>query len=81
MRLSEILTGLPEAVVTGPTTLEVAAVGHDSRTAVPGSLFVCIRGFRTDGHAYIRDAAARGAVAVMVERDPATLAIPAGMTV
>ncbi len=81
MRLSELLSAIPGAEVSGPTTLEVAAVEHDSRRVGPGALFVCIRGFRADGHAYIQEAAARGAVAVMVERDPAGLAIPAHLTV
>jgi UDP-N-acetylmuramoyl-L-alanyl-D-glutamate--2,6-diaminopimelate ligase len=81
MRLDQLLSGWAGVQVTGPSAVEITAVGHDSRAVVPGSLFVCIRGFHQDGHAYIADAAARGAVAVMVERNPATLAIPAGMTV
>jgi UDP-N-acetylmuramoyl-L-alanyl-D-glutamate--2,6-diaminopimelate ligase len=81
MRLEQLLSGWTDVEVTGPTAVEISALGHDSRSVLPGSLFVCIRGFRQDGHAYIADAAARGAVAVMVERDPAVLAIPAGMTV
>ena len=81
MRLDQLLSGWAGAEVTGPTAVEITGVGHDSRTVVPGSLFVCIRGFRQDGHAYIADAAARGAAAVMIEQDPAALRIPAGMTV
>jgi len=81
MRLSDLLSGWGGAEVTGPTAVEIAGVGHDSRAVVPGSLFVCVRGFRQDGHAFIADAARRGAVAVMVERDPATLDIPADLTV
>jgi UDP-N-acetylmuramyl-tripeptide synthetase len=67
--------------VTGPTAVEIATVTHDSRAVVPGSLFVCIRGFRQDGHAFVADAAARGAVAAVVERDPAGLHIPGTVTV
>jgi UDP-N-acetylmuramoyl-L-alanyl-D-glutamate--2,6-diaminopimelate ligase len=81
MRLDQLLSGWEEAQVTGPTALEISGVTHDSRAVAPGSLFVCIRGFKHDGHAFAADAAARGAVAVMVERDPATLTIPAGITV
>ncbi len=81
MRLDQLVSGWANLEVTGPTAVEISAVGHDSRALTPGSLFVCIQGFRQDGHAFIADAAARGAVAIMVERDPATLAIPAGMTV
>lgn len=80
MRLSEILASLPGADVIGPTTVEIAGVAHDSRRVAPGCLFVCIRGFTQDGHAFIAEAASRGAVAVLVEQDPRSLATPAGLT-
>ncbi|MCK4812979.1 MAG: UDP-N-acetylmuramoyl-L-alanyl-D-glutamate--2,6-diaminopimelate ligase [Candidatus Marinimicrobia bacterium] len=47
-----------------------AAIHHieyDSRQVKPGTLFVAIKGFQTDGHAYISDAVKRGAVACIVE--------------
>jgi UDP-N-acetylmuramoyl-tripeptide--D-alanyl-D-alanine ligase len=37
----------------------------DSRHSVPGALFVCVVGERTDGHAHVPDAMARGAAAVL----------------
>lgn len=42
----------------------------DSRKAVPGSLFVAVRGFVVDGHRYIGDAIANGAQAVICEAIP-----------
>jgi UDP-N-acetylmuramoyl-L-alanyl-D-glutamate--2,6-diaminopimelate ligase len=81
VRLNDLMAHLPGLEVAGPSAVEITAVTHDSRAVVPGSLFVCIRGFRQDGHAFIEDAAARGAAAAVVERDPAALRIPAGMTV
>lgn len=48
----------------------------DSRLVAPGEVFVALPGERTDGHAYLADAIARGAAAVIVARppgDPATL--------
>ncbi len=77
MWLSEILPSLPGAEVSGPTEVEIAGVTHDSRAASSGSLFVCIRGFRQDGHAFIGDAVRRGAVAVMLEDPPSPAARPA----
>ncbi|MYD15582.1 MAG: UDP-N-acetylmuramoyl-tripeptide--D-alanyl-D-alanine ligase [Chloroflexi bacterium] len=38
----------------------------DSREAVPGSLFVALRGERMDGHLFVDDALARGASAALV---------------
>jgi len=61
MRLRELLSETPGAQVTGPADLEISGIGHDSRTTAPGSLFVCIRGFQQDGHAFIGEAARRGA--------------------
>lgn len=41
----------------------------DSRRVVPGSLFVALRGERDDGHRYVAQAIAAGAVAALVEHD------------
>ncbi|MCJ7711854.1 MAG: UDP-N-acetylmuramoyl-tripeptide--D-alanyl-D-alanine ligase, partial [Chloroflexi bacterium] len=42
----------------------------DSRLVMPGNLFVALRGERTDGHAYLGAAAAAGAAAFLVVRQP-----------
>jgi UDP-N-acetylmuramoyl-L-alanyl-D-glutamate--2,6-diaminopimelate ligase len=55
---------------------KVRGIHYDSRKIKPGDIFVCIKGFRTDGHYYINDAVERGAVAVVVERD---VPIPCGV--
>lgn len=39
----------------------------DSRSTEPGSLFIAVRGSDSDGHRFVPDAVARGAVAVAVE--------------
>lgn len=46
----------------------VRGVVADSRRAVPGSLFVALPGERVDGHDFVGDAVARGAVAALVRR-------------
>ncbi len=61
--LAQVETTLPPKVAS----LEVAGVSTDSRKVEPGHLFVCIRGTRTDGHAFASQAAERGAVALVVE--------------
>jgi UDP-N-acetylmuramoyl-L-alanyl-D-glutamate--2,6-diaminopimelate ligase len=45
----------------------VRGLAYDSRRVEPGDLFCAIRGFHTDGHRYIGEARARGAVACLVE--------------
>jgi UDP-N-acetylmuramoyl-tripeptide--D-alanyl-D-alanine ligase len=46
----------------------VPSVVIDSREATSGALFVALRGEKVDGHDYVADAFARGAVAALVER-------------
>jgi UDP-N-acetylmuramoyl-tripeptide--D-alanyl-D-alanine ligase len=41
----------------------------DSREAQPGSLFVAFRGDQVDGHDFVDDAFARGAITALVERE------------
>ncbi|MFN2582853.1 MAG: UDP-N-acetylmuramoyl-L-alanyl-D-glutamate--2,6-diaminopimelate ligase [Candidatus Dormibacteria bacterium] len=50
---------------------DVSAIEYDSRACGPGSVFVAIRGFHVDGHAFIDDAVQRGAIAVVAEHAPA----------
>jgi UDP-N-acetylmuramoyl-L-alanyl-D-glutamate--2,6-diaminopimelate ligase len=49
--------------------LEVSSIEEDSREVTPGSLFVAVTGFDTDGHQYVGQALERGAVAVITEHD------------
>ncbi len=56
-------------------------VTTDTRTIRPGELFVAIRGDTHDGHRYLAQAAARGAGAVVVERDGAEQPLACGVVV
>jgi UDP-N-acetylmuramoyl-L-alanyl-D-glutamate--2,6-diaminopimelate ligase len=49
---------------------------YDSRKVEKNSLFVAIRGFKTDGHQYLKEAESRGAVAAVVEIKNEGLKIP-----
>ena len=50
-----------------------AAVVTDSREVVPGSLYVARRGDHADGHDFLDDAAANGAVAALTSRESGAL--------
>lgn len=50
-------------------SVPVSAVAFDSRKVEPGSLFVCVRGFETDGHRYAAQVVSRGAVALVVDHE------------
>ena len=68
MKLRELLDGIE---YSGKVDLdsEIAIVLTDSRKVVDGSVFVCIKGKRFDGHAAAGDALSSGAVAVVTERE------------
>jgi len=55
----------------------VHGITTDSRAVVPGNLFVALRGERFDAHDFLDAVAAQGAAAVVVERVPPGLTIPA----
>ena len=76
MRLAELFAHVPH--VTGEIAepvrdLDVRAVTYDSREAGPGTIFVALRGTKTDGARFAAQALAKGAVAVVAES-----AAPAG---
>jgi UDP-N-acetylmuramoyl-L-alanyl-D-glutamate--2,6-diaminopimelate ligase len=54
----------------------VSSIIYDSRKAGEGSLFVAIRGFSNDGHQYLGEAAARGAIAAVVETIDESISLP-----
>lgn len=69
---------LSEAEFIGVSDLRVTSCCADSRVCRPGDLFVALAGCRADGHAYVHEAAARGAVAVLTDRPlPADCQLPA----
>ena len=48
--------------------VEITGVAIDTRKLQPGNLFVALTGEHVDGHDYLEEAAARGAVAALVTR-------------
>jgi UDP-N-acetylmuramoyl-L-alanyl-D-glutamate--2,6-diaminopimelate ligase len=70
MKLKELLQGISVLSATADMEMEISNVSYDSRSTKPGELFVAMRGFETDGHAYIGKAVTAGAAAVLCERLP-----------
>ena len=73
--LNELLSVVPGATLTAPASF--SGVTTNSKTVEAGNLFVALRGERFDAHDFIADVAALGAAAVVVERLPDGLPIPA----
>lgn len=76
MRLSQLAAGL--SIVPQDADPDITGLSEDSRRIGRGMLFVAVPGTSLDGHAYIGDAVARGAAAIVAE---GTGAIPAGTPV
>ena len=72
MRLDKLLERLEYEVIRGSAETEVTTLVNDSRKVEEGSVFVCISGAVSDGHRFIPDVAAKGAAALVVERDVET---------
>ncbi|RDW18466.1 UDP-N-acetylmuramoyl-L-alanyl-D-glutamate--2,6-diaminopimelate ligase [Oceanobacillus arenosus] len=49
--------------------VEITDIAIDSRKVQQGSLFICITGFTTDGHQYVKEAVDNGAVAIIAEQE------------
>ncbi|MCX5859014.1 MAG: UDP-N-acetylmuramoyl-tripeptide--D-alanyl-D-alanine ligase [Proteobacteria bacterium] len=86
MRLEQVLSlqETAEAVrgsLHGRGDLPVPGISTDSRSVVPGELFVALRGPKFDGHEYIPDALARGAAAVLSEKELPEKSAPAAVVV
>ncbi len=67
MDLKTVFTGIEYELLVGNIEQEINYISYDSRNVRPGSLFVCIKGFKTDGHQYIQSAINNGAIAILVE--------------
>ncbi len=71
MRLGDLAAALDLELPAGAdASTEVRGATHQADWAVPGDVFVAVRGARVDGHGFIADAVGRGAVAVLGEGLP-----------
>ena len=70
MKLVDLLQGIEVLDMKIDPSLEISAVISDSRKVVPGSLFVAVSGFASDGNRFIPMALEKGAVAVVTAQKP-----------
>lgn len=69
MKLNELMEQIEYKCLFGTEEAEISSVVYDSRKVEKGSLFVCMKGFQTDGHQYIPKAVELGASAILVQDD------------
>ena len=68
--LKELLHAIPVTDYLGNLDNQVTDLCLDSRKVGPGSVFVAVRGYQTDGHRFIDNAVQQGANVVVVEEFP-----------
>ena len=71
LTVAEIIEATHGRLADGPADARCASFHTDSRAVEPGGCFFALRGASLDGHAFCAGAAARGAVALVAERDVA----------
>ncbi len=75
--LRSLLDAPAAAQVEVPAETRVSAIAYDSRRVVPGSIFVALKGLKADGGAFVDQAIARGAIAIVSESPAAPgVAVP-----
>lgn len=57
-------------------TLSISQIAYHTQKAVADSLFVCVKGYKTDGHKYLGQAVANGSTVAIVEDFQPEIAIP-----
>jgi UDP-N-acetylmuramoyl-tripeptide--D-alanyl-D-alanine ligase len=77
MTVRDVVRDAHGALVAGDLAIAVTGVSIDSRTVGVGEAFFAIRGHRQDGHAFLAEAAARGASCLVVHALPDR--VPAGV--
>src|SRR5664280_3372285 len=70
MKIVEILKGIEIVSVSGTKNKVISGIEFDSRKVQKNSLFVAVKGYKTDGHNFINLAIDSGASAVICETLP-----------
>ena len=78
MKLTELMLDIDYSIIQGDGNPEVQDLAYDSRKVTEGSAFVCLKGAKSDGHAYAAKAAELGAKVMIVEEP---VSVPRDVTV
>ena len=69
MKLNQVIQNLNILNLKGNLDIEITNVQYDSRKVTEGTLFICIKGFNSNGHKYIQSAIEKGAKAFLIQED------------
>ena len=70
MKLKDLLRDMTVLETNADPDMKIEAVAYDSRKVTPGSLFVAISGFASDGNRFIPMAMEKGAAVVVTAKKP-----------
>jgi len=74
LTVADLIAGLTVSTKQRPAGvlphIEICSAVIDSRLATPGSLFIAMQGEHHDGHGFVQEAIAKGAMAIIAERLP-----------
>lgn len=68
--IKEIIEGLPDVEIRGAATRMIEEIRYDSRRVTAADAFVAVRGMKSDGHRFVKDAYDRGCRVFVVEDIP-----------
>ncbi|NLY10370.1 MAG: UDP-N-acetylmuramoyl-L-alanyl-D-glutamate--2,6-diaminopimelate ligase [Firmicutes bacterium] len=74
MRITDLCSGFKHQLIG--ENVSVNGIAYDSRSVSPGNVFVAIRGYKHDGHHFIPQAIANGAIAVISDHLVMDLNVP-----
>ncbi len=67
MQFFDLLSDVEILELSGDKTKQITGIAYDSRNVGPGDVFVCVKGYASDGHKYAADAEAAGAAAIVAQ--------------
>ena len=70
MVIKNILKAVDVVSLTGDKNVNILNIEFDSRKVTPGSLFIAVKGTKSDGHDFINEAIASGSAAILCEKLP-----------
>jgi UDP-N-acetylmuramoyl-L-alanyl-D-glutamate--2,6-diaminopimelate ligase len=69
MKLSNVFAGVPGVNIRGNPDENICGISYSSKTVQPGDLFAALKGEKADGYNFTVEAADRGAIAVLSDRE------------
>ena len=67
--LGDLFSEIDIIETRGNLASDISGISYDSRKVQPGYVFVCVEGYKTDGHAYVKAAVDKGAAAIVAQKD------------